>query len=495
MRSLLRNVTRRTLSTSRNPPPPPPPPRKPKPSKPGISSKEEMMALLKDAKPKKRRPPPHTPATTTSTTTTTTHQTTPSVSSTSASVPLMITKQMRVRLKEDANLNDAAIRKLTPQEAHDVLAKTTPKSTSFKTTAAASSSSTTSATTATTATATTATTATTGASSTTASNAPPTSMAGPAFGGIFGGCLAFGGAGYYFFGGDEDDDSSPLNMVVKMVRGNKDEEHSSDSSSAEMSLEEYEKLQAANQQSFSKTLEEVKGLAQKSSTVEAEGENLLSSSDAATADKDLVPNLNYGQPKVKRELTMLEKLEQAKRRGNTAGISSQKLKRMAPQKPAWMVEDEKKQRTTGNMEKDPLEPVKPAWMENNGNQDDRRTAAPSSSASSVSASPTSTSSTTSNTSTSTTSSSRPTTVQSSASSPTLERTQEEKLLAGLMRMLTNQREREQEYKNLHNIGQSSSFFARRAQVEDPRHTAILQGFKDEKARIKQNMKEIKSKKS
>ena len=73
-------------------------------------------------------------------------------------------------------------------------------------------------------------------------------------------------------------------------------------------------------------------------------------------------------------------------------------------------------------------------------------------------------------------------------------TKKEMLLAGMNSMLKNQRDRESEYKKLHNIGaKNTSFFSRRKEIHS-KHKDILQGFQDEKKRIKRNIKEIKASK-
>ena len=245
---------------------------------------------------------------------------------------------MRSQLAEDAGLAEAEIRKLTPQEAHDILNKIgggskTAARTTVGTTGASSSKS-------------------TNASSITKKSrhvkkeraslskkqaaaggaaggaeggaAPPTSMAGPALGGIFGGGVALFGAAYYFFSGDDKD--SPLNAVVQMIRGNEEEQSSNaDVESSEMSLEEYERMQVANQNDFTKRLDEIKELSTNDKSAEAPWKDPTSNGNSSSSSS------STSQPK--REMTMLEKLEEAKRRGNNAGISTQKLKRLPPQKP------------------------------------------------------------------------------------------------------------------------------------------------------------------
>ena len=241
---------------------------------------------------------------------------------------------MRSQLAEDAGLAEAEIRKLTPQEAHDILNKIGGGSKTARTTVG-----------------------TTGASSSKSTNAssitkksrhvkkeraslskkqaaaggaeggaaPPTSMAGPALGGIFGGGVALFGAAYYFFSGDDKD--SPLNAVVQMIRGNEEEQSSNaDVESSEMSLEEYERMQVANQNDFTKRLDEIKELSTNDKSAEAPWKDPTSNGNSSSSSSS-----STSQPK--REMTMLEKLEEAKRRGNNAGISTQKLKRLPPQKP------------------------------------------------------------------------------------------------------------------------------------------------------------------
>ena len=284
-----------------------------------------MMALLQDAKPKARRKPVITTTPTSST-----------PSPTSASVPMMITKQMRLQLSQDANLTEAQIRKLTPQQAHDILDKIPKPKSTASTSSTISSDKTTLH-------------PLTGNKVKSSKNkdatpkeGAPTSMAGPALGGLFGFVVAFGGAGYYFFGNNDEEEASPFNTVVQMIRGKEEDNDGTNASSSstnndDMSLEEYEKLQASNQ--FSKTLENVKGLGASSLPEKDKNEN-TNTNDTTTNQTDTEP---------KRELTMMEKLEQAKRRGNTAGISSKKLKRLPPQKPAWMLAEEEENKLQSNI--------------------------------------------------------------------------------------------------------------------------------------------------
>ena len=438
------------FSTKRRPPPPPPPPpRRKKTNK--VSSKEEMMALLQDAKPKARRKPVITTTPTSST-----------PSPTSASVPMMITKQMRLQLSQDANLTEAQIRKLTPQQAHDILDKIPKPKSTASTSSTISSDKTTLH-------------PLTGNKVKSSKNkdatpkeGAPTSMAGPALGGLFGFVVAFGGAGYYFFGNNDEEEASPFNTVVQMIRGKEEDNDGTNASSSstnndDMSLEEYEKLQASNQ--FSKTLENVKGLGASSLPEKDKNEN-TNTNDTTTNQTDTEP---------KRELTMMEKLEQAKRRGNTAGISSKKLKRLPPQKPAWMLAEEKERVEKGT--KYSLEPEKPKWMKDNNKID------------------TAYKSSTPNTPpTTTTPSTKSETILPAPVTKEPKQTKKEMLLAGMNSMLKNQRDRESEYKKLHNIGaKNTSFFSRRKEIHS-KHKDILQGFQDEKKRIKRNIKEIKASK-
>ena len=57
-------------------------------------------------------------------------------------------------------------------------------------------------------------------------------------------------------------------------------------------------------------------------------------------------------------------------------------------------------------------------------------------------------------------------------------------------MLTRQREREQEYMALHQLKSGKSFWGRKGNVKE-HHQVILDGFVQEKTRIKQNIRDVK----
>ena len=137
---------------------------------------------------------------------------------------------------------------------------------------------------------------------------------------------------------------------------------------------------------------------------------------------------------------------------------------------------------TVSVESNTLEPEKPAWMK---------------SASESSTNSTTISTTTSPGTTLPTTSSAGTTIDSAnLESVNLEpeRSPEDILIAGLESMLVRQREREEEFKSMHKLEVSKSFWGRRKQVVDPHHEEMLQGFKDEKARIKKNIRDVRMKK-
>tara|TARA_B110000090_G_C13336073_1_gene429231 strand:- start:110 stop:1297 length:1188 start_codon:yes stop_codon:yes gene_type:complete len=393
----------------------------------------------------------------------------------------MITRQMRVQLVEEAGLSEAEIRKLTPEEAHKVIEKATggiPKVTqsSLKTSNMSKTPNTTS-------TASTASTSSTAQStpppqptqptgpkqpgSSASASAPPTSMAGPLFGGLFGGGLALAGASYYFFGsGAEENEDSALNTVVRMVRGTKDDENAH--AGEDLSLEEYEKMQAQNKQSFSKTLNDMKGLHTKSGAEHGTETNEWSGNDG-TVDSGSDSATTIQEP---RKMTMMEKLEAAKRRGATAGVSADTLKRMPVQKPAWMVEEEQKRKGPG-MGGTTTDTVEGSTVDNNSEGSIAVVVDAEQSVAEEKTLPTAKD------------------VNLMDVEPQVERTREEKLIAGLESMLTRQREREQEYISLHNLRGRTSIFGRPSVIQNAQHQTILDGFKKEKQRIKQNIKDVR----
>jgi hypothetical protein len=416
-----------------------------------------MMALLQDAKPKKRRAP--LPTASSAPSSDVSHKSTQR-----ASTPFMITKQMRVELQNNCGLSEAEIRKLTPEKAHKILK--------------AANSSTNSTATSTTAPSTTTTVASSkkqrSRDSISSSNPsePPTSMAGPMIGGIFGGGLALTGAGYYFFGVGEDDENSVLNTVVQMIRGDKDEQQTK-GRAEEMSLEEYEKMQENNRLSFSKKLETMKDIQQSNKKETSEWNDYNGAS--TTSNQNITPQAK--EEEKPRKMTMMEKLEEAKRRGATAGISAQKLKKMKPQKPAWMIEEEKKRKSKSTEDKDSVTLEETPFVPS-----------PDSSTVSITEKIPGDKSTSDTDSNDTTNNTLPLSIQQEE-----ERTPEEKLIAGLESMLTRQREREAEYKKLHNLN-SGGIWGKRSisGLNDAQHQVVLDGFKSEKARIKKSIKEILS---
>lgn len=435
-----------------------------------------------------------------------------SSSNTTASVPMMITNTMRKQLAEEAGMTEAQIKALKPAEAHAILAKTpsgaptlnaqtasaAPKSAPAASPATAPTDSGSVRNGRSSADATTKASAK-DSSSSSSSSAPPQSMAGPAVGGVVGGSIALLGAGYYFF--DEEDEDSPLNMVVRMIRGS--DNGSPDGSKAsgikdpsEMTLEEYDAWQAEQKNDgFQQLLNEVK--AKNKKAAELQKAQAPSSMDSVTTgtEQDAIA---AGGEAPKRELTMMEKLEQAKQRGATAGVSERELeqarRKRAMEARRKAIEEQQKQAedaleaerkaeaaaaagakgpsepasaSSSSYATDPNKPEMPEWMQREKQQQRGSSAA---------------------------------TRGPSSPEPVSQkkRTQNEALLDGMQSLLEAKRDEERAYKARFDTG-GSSFFGgggnrgRNGRRRDNAKPApiMLQKFKDDKAKIKAQMKEVR----
>lgn len=496
---------------NRPPPPPPPPPRKAKGKKGQVTSREEMMQRLEEAKAPtglaKRMARGNKKSHDQASSGEAAVSSSPSTpSAQSASVPMMITNAMRKRLAEEAGLSESQVKKLTPQDAHKILGnipKSAPAKTPNTQVLPPSSSST-----AKTAAASQPKAKAKAKASSGRSSSAPTSMAGPAIGGVIGGMVALVGAGYYFF--DEEDEDSPLNTVVKMIRGSGPDVGLG--AESEMTLEEYEATQKKNDD-FQKLLDEVKKKNKQAAELKkAQGPpsmfDLPGGTTTSSSDKTGENDASAGEQEHKRELTMMEKLEQAKRRGEKAGVSKQELamaarKRAAEARAKALEEKLKKQReaasaadatvqepsvasSTGlSLEtaapgRDPSGLEMPDWMKN---EKRRATGARSNGSLADSSS----------------SSGSRTDIKSRTPEPIVaaKRTQKEALLDGFQALLEAKREEERAYKARFNGGGSSLFGGptrgrngRRRDQAKPA-PAMLQKFRDDKAKIKENIKKVK----
>eukprot|EP00946_MAST-07B_sp_MAST-7B-sp1_P000551 g551.t1 len=289
-------------------------------------------------------------------------------------------------------------------------------------------------------------------------------------------------------------------MVVKMIRGSDAEPGSSGSFSggekdpSKMTLEEYDAWQAGKEKdNFQQLLNEVKAKNEETAKLRRAGR------EEEKKALDSPPETRADAPE--RELTMLEKLEQAKKRGAAAGVSKREVelarrKRiMEARKKA--IENEHKELETAAKAKSQAE-------------------APSEASPSRTPSVTPPSPTSSPSSLSTSKPEMPewmkreksqradtvATAESSSADPSFavhkKRTQNEALLDGLQALLDAKRDEERAYKARFNKGGSSIFGARNKREKNGRRQdnakpapVMLQKFRDDKAKIKAQMKEVR----